>query len=90
MITYMCEKTYVSSLVGSKNQSFPIQLLFGADTPLHQSQYSMWWNNVKLKHIVQSSIRSRHIKLGVPPKCIISYSLLGKYLIGNYIKLESE
>ena len=39
MNTYMCEKTYVSSLVGSKNQSFPIQLVFGAVTLL-------------LKHIV--------------------------------------
>ena len=40
MITYMCQKTYVSSLIGSKNLSFPIQLLFGASTLLHQSQYT--------------------------------------------------
>ena len=52
MNTYMCEKTYVSSLVGSKNQSFPIQLVFGAFTLLHQSQYSVCCNNEKLKHIV--------------------------------------
>ena len=52
MNTYMCEKTYVSSLVGSKNQSFPIQLVFGAVTFLHQSQYSVCCINEKLKHIV--------------------------------------
>ena len=52
MNTYMCEETYVSSLVGSKNQSFPIQLVFGAVTLLHQSQYSVCCINEKLKHIV--------------------------------------
>jgi len=52
MNTYMCKKTYVSSLVGSKNQSFPIQLVFRAVTLLHQSQYSVCCNDAKLKHIV--------------------------------------
>ena len=35
-----------------KNQSFSVQLVFGAVTLLHQSQYSVCCNNEKLKHIV--------------------------------------